>query len=577
VYKGGVLLAASNYTVGGTAPSNVTFTFTDNAQYSYSFAVIATVGTSTLTSATSAAVNSVAPISAFSTPVAASSSAGVVTLSWTGGSASGVTYTYSVYKASSLITTGFTVSGTAPNVTFTFTDTGSYAYYFTITATVGASSITSSQSNTVTSFNAALYLSPTYYYPFNTNAQDFASGSGVNDATVTGTLTYSSTNYVMDGGAMFTSTTAYIGLPTMTMSSNGFSITLWYYFTASPSARIFEFSNSYANAFMIWIGDPNSYTPRYQDNVTGGAAYSRPMTVNKWYHFAVVLSPTLNTAQIYVNGIPSASIPTTYSTVSSITRANNMLGYNYQSGGAFAAGYDDVRIYNGTVLTAAQVATIFNFKSSGPLGNYYSPTPTYYYPFDTDAKDYSSGSGVNNATVTGTLSYSSTNYNVGSGAMFTSTTAYINLPTMTMSSNGFSITLWYYFTASSSARIFEFSNNYNNAFMLWIGDPNSNTPRYQDNVTGGQAYNTTMTVNTWYHFAVVLSPTLNTAQIYVNGSPSASIPTTYSTVSSITRTTNMLGYNYQAPAGFAAGYDDVRIYNGTVLTAAQVAAIYNLD
>jgi hypothetical protein len=40
---------------------NVTFTFTDNAQYSYSFAVTATVGTSTLTSATSGAVNSANP------------------------------------------------------------------------------------------------------------------------------------------------------------------------------------------------------------------------------------------------------------------------------------------------------------------------------------------------------------------------------------------------------------------------------------------------------------------------------------------------------------------------------------
>ena len=48
--------------MSGTVP-NVTFTFTDNAQYSYSFAVTATVGTSTLTSATSAAVNSTNPIS----------------------------------------------------------------------------------------------------------------------------------------------------------------------------------------------------------------------------------------------------------------------------------------------------------------------------------------------------------------------------------------------------------------------------------------------------------------------------------------------------------------------------------
>ena len=46
--------------MSGTVP-NVTFTFTDNAQYSYSFAVTATVGTSTLTSDTSAAVNSTTP------------------------------------------------------------------------------------------------------------------------------------------------------------------------------------------------------------------------------------------------------------------------------------------------------------------------------------------------------------------------------------------------------------------------------------------------------------------------------------------------------------------------------------
>jgi hypothetical protein len=49
--------------VTGTAP-NITFTFTDTAQYSYTFTVTATAGANSLTSATSAAVNSASPITA---------------------------------------------------------------------------------------------------------------------------------------------------------------------------------------------------------------------------------------------------------------------------------------------------------------------------------------------------------------------------------------------------------------------------------------------------------------------------------------------------------------------------------
>jgi hypothetical protein len=246
-----------------------------------------------------------------------------------------------------------------------------------------------------------------------------------------------------------------------------------------------------------------------------------------------------------------------------------MLGYNYQSNVGFSAGYDDVRLYNGVVLTSSQITILYGLKSNNnPI-----PNPTNYYLFDKDALDYASGSGINDAIITGTLSYSSSNYKVGSGAVFTAPTSYISLPPLKFSDNGFSISMWYYYMGTSGARVFEFSNTYNDAFFIYMS---SNQAIYQDRWGSNFNVGTPMQINTWYHFAIVLSPN-NTVQSYFNGVASASGSSTYvGGLTSITRSNNMLGYNYQSNVGFSAGYDDVRLCNGVVLTSSQITTIYNL-
>ena len=196
---------------------------------------------------------------------------------------------------------------------------------------------------------------------------DYASGMGVNDATVTGTLTYSSSSYKVGAGSMLTSTSAYFSLPTMTMAPGGFSLCMWYYFTGATNSRILEFSNAYSNPWFIYMGGTNNAVPYHQD--ISGSVYANgsitlgnaQFTLNTWYHIAMVCSPN-NTTQAYINGVAGKLFTSTnYAGQNSISRVNNMLGYNYQFLVGFAAGYDDVRVYNGTVLTAAQVATIYAY------------------------------------------------------------------------------------------------------------------------------------------------------------------------------------------------------------------------
>lgn len=114
------------------------------------------------------------------------------------------------------------------------------------------------------------------------------------------------------------------------------------------------------------MGSTNSAVPLYKDvdNVggTGSGAITlgnAQLPINTWTHIAMVCSPN-NTVQAYVNGVAGTLFSnTSYSGIRATTRVHNMLGYNKQSVAAFVAGYDDVRVYNGTVLTAAQVATIY--------------------------------------------------------------------------------------------------------------------------------------------------------------------------------------------------------------------------
>jgi hypothetical protein len=127
----------------------------------------------------------------------------------------------------------------------------------------------------------------------------------------------------------------------------------------TSGARVFEFSNTYNDAFFIYMSSNQAI---YQDRWGSNFNVGTPMQINTWYHFAIVLSPN-NTVQSYFNGVASASGSSTYvGGLTSITRSNNMLGYNYQSNVGFSAGYDDVRLCNGVVLTSSQITTIYNLK-----------------------------------------------------------------------------------------------------------------------------------------------------------------------------------------------------------------------
>ena len=135
-------------------------TYTDNSNNAglvgstgYTYTAVGSNAYTTTRSITLGSITTLVAITAFGTPVATSTVGGTVNLSWTGGtSSSTVTYTYTVYRNSAVLnSSNYTVTGTASPVSFSFTDTASYPYYFVVTATVGANTTNSPQSNTVTS------------------------------------------------------------------------------------------------------------------------------------------------------------------------------------------------------------------------------------------------------------------------------------------------------------------------------------------------------------------------------------------------------------------------------------------
>jgi len=253
-------------------------------------------------------------------------------LSWTGGTAPGVTYTYTIYRSTTLLalTTDYTVSGTASPVTITFTNNAQYSYTFVVTATLGASTLTSATSASVQSANPIFPsgLSTTgllAYYPFNTDMYDYVTGTAVTDATSTTSCSIvSNSNHFGNAGSLYinaTGSTSYFGTKSLTLPANsGFTIAFWIKYANTDQVFLSWNLNANDNRYMVYPG--GAVTFFYQ--LAAGSFYypgTSPFTYNTWTHIAFAVAPsTGGTSTGYINGVATTTIstgnitqPTTYS------------------------------------------------------------------------------------------------------------------------------------------------------------------------------------------------------------------------------------------------------------------------
>ena len=218
-----------------------------------------------------------------------------------------------------------------------------------------------------------------------------------------------------------------------------------------------------------------------------------------------------------------------------------------------------------------------------------APTPEpipymiFYYPFDTDYKNYASGIGVldtiNNGCTISTKSI------VGSGSLYKDSAAsYLQINrSIPANTNGYTFSLWIYFTNTNQGNILNinyinpaggYSNNvlaiYKTASSITVGTTDTTRPGYAigTKLKGVYNYNSTF-LNSWHHIVWTLNKS-NITNFYLDGN----LVSTINTVRYFSFVANDSRINGKDDTSY--GYlDDVRYYD-KIMNLDEIKVLYNM-
>ena len=259
--------------------------------------------------------------------------------------------------------------------------------------------------------------------------------------------------------------------------------------------------------------------------------------------------------------------------------------YTVLASGLTATSYFDNTVVNGT--TYYYVISAMNAGGEGAASTQLVVTPNNnplraHLRFDeingTTTVTDASGNGWN-ATLVGGSTYTASKIN--NAVNLSGITNYATLPTGVIAGLGnCTLSLWVKPSSFTSfARIFDFGTGTNNYMFLTpqytTTAPNAAKPRFAIRTpsVGEQIINSSiaLTANAWNHIAVTFSG--NTATLYVNGAVAATNTAMTLTPSSLGLTTqNYLGKSQWPDPYFNGSLDEFQIY-GRVLSAAEISAL----
>jgi len=143
--------------------------------------------------------------------------------------------------------------------------------------------------------------SPLLYYPFTADIKNYATGSGVVDATTTGTtpptITAFSCGYVANTLYCSSSSGGSIVLPNVNISSTvGFTVSFWLYLPATVSGGFgwCAYASSIGNRSLLYVYSNN--TTRFQLYNEGTASDNTNNGTNSYWNFYAIVQPANNGA-----------------------------------------------------------------------------------------------------------------------------------------------------------------------------------------------------------------------------------------------------------------------------------------
>lgn len=382
-----------------------------------------------------------------------------------------------------------------------------------------------------------------YYYPFNTDSLNYASGTGVSDGSATNVSISNSFTKLTSGSFYFPgSSTSAFQIPNTTFNSNGITVMFWAKLAVlNPSAavRIFDFGSGTGTYNFTCGFSNNAFAITFRGALlttltgkTNGSAYTVADT--NWHHYCFTINSFPFTL-IYVDGVQVTCLPDTgYPTLTTI--APCYIGKRTDGGTTYLNAYLNQFIMFNRVLSYTEINSIYlnptgvQFVTSTPsslipLGSPLTINTTRllaYYPLDIDILDYTTGTGVSNATAANaSISTSATTMTSGSLYFTGSTTQSLSIKSLTFDGSGITVAFWMKCVTlpKASMTVFDFNATSGN-FTI-----NLNTNGYLGITTSSPSIQSSSTKYSfgfpirdmnWHHYCITIE-TNGFIRYYVDG------------------------------------------------------------
>jgi len=368
----------------------------------------------------------------------------------------------------------------------------------------------------------------------------------------------------------FDGTGDYLTFSAVTSPSTGdFTVEFWLYNTRSAWTTAFDITDGSSGAMAIFFGSDGNFriAPQNQTSTSLGSVSSLPL--NQWNHFAVIRSS--GSIRAYANGTALAAAAAYTTGMSGFTKLGG-------TGDGYVLGYLSNFRYTTTAVYSISASTIT------------VPTSPLTAITGTDLLTCQSNrfidNSVNNFAITrnGDVSVqrfgpfdlsSSTSYStsvIGGSGYFDGTGDYLSVPYSSSiappnSTSAWTVELWFFPTISSGTNVILFRIGSGSFSPIAIVLNTSNL--YIDLSTSGGAWSWStgakaISLNTWYHVALVRNGATTTA--YLNG-------VSYYSASSVTLWNpgaNLgIGANPDGSQTFSGYISGVRVVNGDAVYTAN--------
>lgn len=213
------------------------------------------------------------------------------------------------------------------------------------------------------------------YYPFNTDLNNYSTGTSVAPSSIDTNTSYSVANTKTGTGSVYfgPSNTNGITLPVFTLGTAGITVTMWIKFvditTRTSSTRIFEFANGSGTSQQFFSFIINSTFNSLSISLEGNVVYSYSYSVDtNWHHYCISINSS-GQIIIYVDGVQLGTTQTyaSYSSVYSSALTTAQIGGPAPTYSAFSVGmkyaYMNQFLCFRRVITATELSYLVNYPS----------------------------------------------------------------------------------------------------------------------------------------------------------------------------------------------------------------------